>query len=130
MIYQNANFLQFYFAHDLPKCELLAILKTKDKIYILYYFLVDCRPNFHFLANSREILEACQRLLYKWFVYLEKAYGNRFFVKSFREFCGSAVLTAAYYWSSRNCVTLTRRAWVRLNRLRTGVGLFRSCLYK
>ena len=27
-------------------------------------------------------------------------------------------------------VTLPRRAWVRLNRLRTGVGRFRSCLYK
>jgi len=26
--------------------------------------------------------------------------------------------------------TLQRRAWVRLNRLRTGVGRFRSCLYK
>ena len=27
-------------------------------------------------------------------------------------------------------MTLPRRAWVRLNRLRTGVGRFRSCLYK
>ena len=27
-------------------------------------------------------------------------------------------------------VTLPRRAWVRLNRIRTGVGRFRSCLYK
>jgi len=27
-------------------------------------------------------------------------------------------------------MTLHRRAWVRLNRLRTGVGRFRSCLYK
>ena len=27
-------------------------------------------------------------------------------------------------------MTLPRRAWVRLNRLRTGVGCFRSCLYK
>jgi len=27
-------------------------------------------------------------------------------------------------------MTLPRRAWVRLNRLRTGVGGFRSCLYK
>ena len=27
-------------------------------------------------------------------------------------------------------ITLPRRAWVRLNRLRTGVGRFRSCLYK
>jgi len=27
-------------------------------------------------------------------------------------------------------MTLPRRTWVRLNRLRTGVGLFRSCLYK
>ena len=27
-------------------------------------------------------------------------------------------------------MTLSRRAWVRLNRLRTGVGRFRSCLYK
>jgi len=27
-------------------------------------------------------------------------------------------------------MTLRRRAWVRLNRLRTGVGRFRSCLYK
>jgi len=27
-------------------------------------------------------------------------------------------------------ITLSRRAWVRLNRLRTGVGRFRSCLYK
>jgi len=27
-------------------------------------------------------------------------------------------------------MTLPRRAWVRLNRLRTGVGLLRSCLYK
>ena len=27
-------------------------------------------------------------------------------------------------------ITLPRRAWVRLNSLRTGVGRFRSCLYK
>jgi len=27
-------------------------------------------------------------------------------------------------------MTLQRRAWARLNRLRTGVGRFRSCLYK
>ena len=27
-------------------------------------------------------------------------------------------------------MTLPRTAWVRLNRLRTGVGRFRSCLYK
>jgi len=27
-------------------------------------------------------------------------------------------------------MTLPKRAWVRLNRLRTGVGRFRSCLYK
>jgi len=27
-------------------------------------------------------------------------------------------------------MTLPRRAWVRLNRLRNGVGCFRSCLYK
>ena len=27
-------------------------------------------------------------------------------------------------------MTLPRRAWVRLNRLRTGVGRLRSCLYK
>jgi len=27
-------------------------------------------------------------------------------------------------------LSLPRRAWVRLNRLRTGVGRFRSCLYK
>ena len=27
-------------------------------------------------------------------------------------------------------MTLPRRAWVRINRLRTGVGRFRSCLYK
>jgi len=27
-------------------------------------------------------------------------------------------------------VIIPRRAWVRLNRLRTGVGRFRSCLYK
>jgi len=27
-------------------------------------------------------------------------------------------------------MTLPRRAWVQLNRLRTGVGRFRSCLYK
>jgi len=27
-------------------------------------------------------------------------------------------------------MTLARKAWVRLNRLRTGVGHFRSCLYK
>jgi len=27
-------------------------------------------------------------------------------------------------------MTLPRRAWLRLNRLRTGVGRFRSCLYK
>jgi len=27
-------------------------------------------------------------------------------------------------------MTLPRRAWVRLNRLRTGVGRFSSCLYK
>ena len=26
--------------------------------------------------------------------------------------------------------TLVRKGWVRLNRLRTGVGRFRSCLYK
>jgi len=29
-----------------------------------------------------------------------------------------------------NGMTLPRRAWVRLNRLHTGVGHFRSCLYK
>jgi len=27
-------------------------------------------------------------------------------------------------------MTLSRGAWVRLNRLRTGVGLFRTCLYR
>ena len=27
-------------------------------------------------------------------------------------------------------MTLPRTAWVRLNRIRTGVGRFRSCLYK
>jgi len=27
-------------------------------------------------------------------------------------------------------MNLPRRAWVRLNRIRTGVGRFRSCLYK
>jgi len=27
-------------------------------------------------------------------------------------------------------MTLPRRAWVRFNHLRTGVGRFRSCLYK
>jgi len=27
-------------------------------------------------------------------------------------------------------MTLPRRAWVRFNRLRNGVGRFRSCLYK
>ena len=27
-------------------------------------------------------------------------------------------------------MTLPKRAWVRMNRLRTGVGRFRSCLYK
>jgi len=27
-------------------------------------------------------------------------------------------------------MTLPRTAWVRINRLRTGVGRFRSCLYK
>jgi len=27
-------------------------------------------------------------------------------------------------------MTLPRRAWVQLNRLRTGIGRFRSCLYK
>jgi len=27
-------------------------------------------------------------------------------------------------------MTLPRRAWVQLNRLRAGVGRFRSCLYK
>jgi len=27
-------------------------------------------------------------------------------------------------------MTFPRRAWVRLNRLRTGVGRFRSCMYK
>ena len=32
--------------------------------------------------------------------------------------------------SASTGATLPRRAWVRLNRLRTGVGRFRSCLYK
>ena len=27
-------------------------------------------------------------------------------------------------------MTLSRRAWIQLHRLRTGVGCFRSCLYK
>jgi len=33
-------------------------------------------------------------------------------------------------WYTHPGMTLPRRAWVRLNRLRTSVGRFRSCLYK
>jgi len=34
------------------------------------------------------------------------------------------------HWQPLSGMTLSRRAWVWLNRLRTGVGRFRSCLYK
>ena len=34
------------------------------------------------------------------------------------------------HWHPPPGMTLPRRAWVRINRLRTGVRRFRSCLYK
>jgi len=45
-------------------------------------------------------------------------------------FSDTGTHTRGFFQTTVHTTTLPRRAWVWINRLRTGVGRFRSCLYK